>query len=478
MNLNSIHSVYFLGIGGIGMSALARFFKAMGKQVCGYDKTASELTRELEAEGIAIHYHEDVQAIPANILQPAAIDQVLIVWTPAVPASHSELLHFRAHGFVIKKRAEVLGLITEHTSTVAVAGTHGKTTTTTLTTHLLRSAGIDCSAFLGGISINYNTNLLLSDKLKEQTISGGENIVVAEADEYDRSFLWLHPTVQIITSVDADHLDIYGDKEQMYDTYRQFSKQVKPGGKLITKPVVLDTLKLQNDYTITYALEDVKADYHARNIRVENGVLVYDIVCPDVILENVKLGLPGRHNVENSIAAVAAARQLNASPEALKKGLESFRGVKRRFEYHIFTPQLIYIDDYGHHPAELAACIGSARELFPGKKITGVFQPHLYSRTRDFYDEFARSLEMLDEVILLDIYPARELPIEGVTSEALLGKMNMKNKLLSAKDELIANILKSNPEVLITMGAGDIDRFVEPVAEALAKKYNVKTCQS
>ncbi len=478
MNLHSIRSVYFLGIGGIGMSALARFFKAMDKQVCGYDKTPSDLTRELEAEGIAIHYTEDINAIPASILKPVAIDDVLIVWTPAVPNSHSELLHFREHGFVIKKRAEVLGLITEHTSTVAVAGTHGKTTTTTLTAHLLRSAGINCSAFLGGISINYNTNLLLGDNLASKTSSAGETIVVAEADEYDRSFLWLHPKVQIITSVDADHLDIYGDKEQMYDTYRQFAQQVKPGGKLITKPLVRDTLGLQQEYLITYALEDTTADYHARNIRVENGMLVYDIVCPDMLLENVKLGLPGRHNVENSVAAVAAARQLGASPELLVKGLASFRGVKRRFEYHIFTPELVYIDDYGHHPAELAACISSARELFPGKKITGVFQPHLFSRTRDFYDEFARSLEMLDEVILLDIYPARELPIEGVTSTALLGKMNMTKKQLSAKETLVAAILESNPEVLITMGAGDIDRFVEPVAEALAKKYNVKTCQS
>ena len=469
MNLKNIHSVYFLGIGGIGMSALARYFRAMGKQVSGYDKTRTELTDELQREGIDVHYEEDISKIPQ-----APKEATLIVWTPAVPVDHQELAHLRAMEYTIKKRAEVLGMITKETRTIAIAGTHGKTTTSTLTAHLLRSAGLDCSAFLGGISLNYSTNLLLGKKLGLPGGSAEENIVVAEADEYDRSFLWLQPTVEVITSVDADHLDIYGDKEKMHDTYRQFAAQVRSGGKLITKPGVAETLNLQNDYTVTYSLSDDSSMFHARNVRVEEGVFVYDIVCPGEILENVKLGLPGRHNVENSLAAVAAVKQLNVDSSAIRKGLESFRGVKRRFEYRIRTPKLVYIDDYGHHPEELRACIGSVRELYPGKKVTGIFQPHLYSRTRDFYEEFARSLELLDEVVLLDIYPAREKPIPGVSSAALLEKVRKEKKFLYGKEELVAQLLKHELEVVLTLGAGDIDTFVAPLEKALSEKYSVK----
>lgn len=478
MNLDKLHSVYFLGIGGIGMSALARFFKAMGKEVSGYDKTRTGLTDELQSEGIDVHYEENIDRIPAQVRLPQDKNNVLIVWTPAVPADHSELVYFREQGFAMKKRAEVLGMITEQTHTIAVAGTHGKTTTTTLTAHLLRSASVDCSAFLGGISLNYNTNLLLSPKLGQAGVAAEENIVVAEADEYDRSFLWLHPMVEVITSVDADHLDIYGDKEQMHDTYRQFASQVKKGGMLVTKPSVVATLGLHNDYTTTYALNDEQAMYHARNIRVEQGVFVYDIVCPGEVLENVKLGLPGRHNVENSVAAVAAAKQLNVGNEAIRRALESFRGVKRRFEYRIRTPKLVYIDDYGHHPEELRACISSVRELYPGRKITGIFQPHLFSRTRDFEDAFARSLELLDEVVLLEIYPAREKPIPGVTSAALLAKVNRDSKMLCQKNELVEQLMKKELDVVVTLGAGDIDQFVVPIEKALAEKYQVKPVQA
>lgn len=455
------------------MSALARYFKAMGKQVSGYDKTKTTLTDELVQEGIAVHFQEDTAGIPAPVKDAADKNNVLIVWTPAVPAEHKELVFFREHGFIIKKRAEVLGMITQHTRTIAIAGTHGKTTTTTLTTHLLRTAGVDCSAFLGGISLNYATNLLLSETLGKKA-GTEEEIVVAEADEYDRSFLWLHPTVEVITSVDADHLDIYGDKEQMYETYRRFTGQVRKGGSLVTKPLVLETLKIKNDYTITYSLSDTSAMYHARNVRVEEGVFVYDIVCPGEVIENVKLGLPGRHNVENSVAAVAAVKQMHVNSASIRKGLENFRGVKRRFEYRLRSPKLVYIDDYGHHPEELKASISAARELFPGKKITGIFQPHLYSRTRDFYDEFARSLELLDEILLMEIYPAREQPIAGVSSAELLKKITKNEKALIRKEELVESVLSRDIEVLLTLGAGDIDVFVKPIEDALCKKYNLE----
>lgn len=474
MHLQQLHSVYFLGIGGIGMSALARYFKAMGLQVSGYDKTATALTDELISEGIPVHFEENTDAIAAEVKQPADISKVLVVWTPAVPAEHKELLFFREKKFVIKKRAEVLGMITQQTKTIAIAGTHGKTTTSTLTAHLLRSAGVDCSAFLGGISLNYSTNLLLSRGLGQPEAAENE-IVVAEADEYDRSFLWLHPTVEVITSVDADHLDIYGNKEQMYDTYRRFATQVRPGGKLIAKKSVVDTLQISGNNLLTYSLTDASAMYHAANVRVEDGRFAYDIICPDEVIENVRLGLPGRHNVENSVAAVAAVKQMGVGRDALRSGLESFRGVKRRFEYRVRNSKVVYIDDYGHHPEELRACIGSARELFPGKKITGIFQPHLYSRTRDFYDEFARSLEMLDELLLMEIYPARELPIEGVSSAELLKKISGANKKLVQKNELLDDVLSRELEVLITMGAGDIDTFVTPIETALKKKYQSET---
>ena len=468
MDLSKIHSVYFLGIGGIGMSALARYFNAMGKRVAGYDKTSTKLTDELIAEGIEIHFEDHIRNIPKYIKElPYDTDNILIVFTPAVPLDHSEYVFFNLNGFNIKKRAEVLGMITQSAHTIAVAGTHGKTTTSSLVAHILKSAGLDPSAFLGGITQNYNTNLLLSENLKVSNLkSQVSNLVVVEADEYDRSFLTLHPEIAVITSVDADHLDIYGDKSHVEESFSLFAKQVK--SKLILKKSIV--AKVNSEKTpITYAVNDESADYFAQNIKIDNGFYHYEIVTPHSIFENIVLGLPGLHNVENSVAAVAIACQLNVSEDIIRKALASFKGVKRRFDYHIKTDKLIYIDDYAHHPAELSASISSAKEMYPGKKITGIFQPHLFSRTRDFADDFAKSLDLLDECILMEIYPARELPITGVSSQMLLDKMKSSNKSICQKNDLVQEVGKREIEVLMTMGAGDIDTFVEPITKELLR---------
>jgi UDP-N-acetylmuramate--alanine ligase len=472
MNLARISYVYFLGIGGIGMSALARFFRASGKVVGGYDKTRSALTDELEQEGMLIHFEENVYRIPAAFKE-AEKEEVLVVWTPAIPEDHAELDWFRAYGYNIQKRAQVLGLITDATRTFAVAGTHGKTTTTTLAAHLLRSGGVDCSAFLGGISGNYHTNLLLGNNLGKENVPMEQNVVVVEADEYDRSFLWLHPAAAIVTSVDADHLDIYGDENEMHNAYRQFISQVSE--KLVTKKSVLETLGLSKAEKFTsYSLDDTTADSFAENIRVENGYYTFDLVIDGQKISNLRLGLPGRHNLENAVAAATVARFAGVDDESLRLGLESFRGVARRFDYHVRSSEVVYIDDYGHHPAELQACISSVRELYPEKKITGIFQPHLYSRTRDFADEFAQSLGLLDDVVLLDIYPAREKPIAGVTSSMLLQKINAPRKTIYKKEELVEKIMTHDFDVLLTMGAGDIDRMVKPLTAALKMKFSLQ----
>ena len=469
MDLSKIHSVYFLGIGGIGMSALARYFNAMGKKVAGYDKTPTILTDELIAEGIDIHFEDHIRNIPTYIKAlPFDVDNILIVFTPAVPKDHSEYVFFNLNGFNIKKRAEVLGMITQTEYTIAVAGTHGKTTTSSLVAHILKSAGLDPSAFLGGISQNYNTNLLLSERLKVQNdFSYKVHLVVVEADEYDRSFLTLHPEIALITSVDADHLDIYGDAGQVEESFSLFAKQVK--SKLILKKNIVSKINSDGKIPITYAVNDDSADYFAHKIRIENGFYIYQIVTPFTVFENITLGLPGLHNVENSVAAVAIACQLNVSESVMRESLASFKGVRRRFDCHIKTEKLIYIDDYAHHPEELKAAISSAKEMYPGKKITGIFQPHLFSRTRDFADDFARSLDLLDECILMEIYPARELPIAGITSQMLLDKMKLSDKRICQKEDLLAELANKNLEVLMTMGAGDIDTFIEPIKKQLTK---------
>ncbi|MES2138248.1 MAG: UDP-N-acetylmuramate--L-alanine ligase [Bacteroidota bacterium] len=463
--MKNIQYIYFLGIGGIGMSALARYFNAMGKSVSGYDKTPTKLTNELIAEGIKIHFEDDINLIKSEIQNPKS--EILIVYTPAIPADHKELNYFKANNFNLKKRSEVLGMITEASYTIGVAGTHGKTTTSSLIAHVFKTADLDPSAFLGGITQNYNTNLLLSNSLKNSNLqSPNSGLVVVEADEYDRSFLTLHPEIAVITSVDADHLDIYGDKKYMEESYSLFASQVR--SKLILKKSIVNNIA-SGDRAITYSVSDTTADYFAQNIKIENAAYQYEVVTPTGVFKNMTLGLPGLHNVENSIAAVAVACLMNIPEQKIREGLKTFRGVKRRFDYQIKTEKLVFIDDYAHHPEELKACINSAKEMYPGKKITGIFQPHLFSRTRDFADEFAKSLDLLDECILMEIYPARELPIEGVNSKMLLDKMRSTNKSICQKADLVKEIGERNLEVLLTLGAGDIDTFVEPLKKELMK---------
>ena len=454
MNLNKINTIYFLGIGGIGMSALARFFQSKKKNVFGYDKTPSQLTDELMTEGMNIHFEENIQLVPENV--------DVVVYTPAVPANNKEYQWFIENKIPMMKRSEILGILSDSFKTIAIAGTHGKTTTSTLTAHLLKQSSLDCTAFLGGIAKNYQTNLLLSDK---------SNLLVAEADEFDRSFLHLHPHSAVITSADADHLDIYKDKNQLQLAFVQFASQVKPKGNLIIKKGVNLNLNPDNQSTLySYSLES-GADFFPENIQIQNGLYTFDFVTPDNIMKNMKLCLPGLFNVENAIAALAVAYLNGANEQELRTGLGSFLGVKRRFDFRINNPRMVYIDDYAHHPAELKACITSARHLFPGKRISGIFQPHLYSRTRDFADEFALSLDLLDEIILLPIYPARELPIKGIDSEMLLQKIKNPNKTLLSKDQLVDELIKNKKlEVLLTLGAGDIDRLVPMIEEALKNR--------
>jgi len=444
-------NIYFLGIGGIGMSAIARYFKANGKAVSGYDRTPTHLTDELRNEGIKIHFDDNVLSIDPLVLKNK--ETTLVVYTPAIPHENAEYIYLKNNGYNLKKRSEVLGIITADNITMAVAGTHGKTTTSTLLAHILKSSEYDCTAFLGGISTNYNTNLLL-----------GTQGVVVEADEYDRSFLTLHPDLAIVTSVDADHLDIYGSHEYMKESFELFVKKLKDVSVLISK-LGLDYNIRENENTAVYfySLKDHQADFYAENFRIMGGKYHFDFKSCIKNIDDVELGLPGLHNVENAVAAIAAAQAMEINCDRIKAACATFKGVKRRFDTHIKTDALVYIDDYAHHPAELAAAIGAVRELYPNRKITGVFQPHLFTRTRDFADDFATSLDMLDECVLLDIYPARELPIEGVTSQMLLDKMKLENKRVSSKYNYIKEFSKEGLDVLLTLGAGDIDTLVEPI---------------
>ncbi len=461
MNILNYKLYYFLGVGGIGMSALARFFNHYKKEVIGYDKTATHLTNQLQDEGIPCHFDDNVTALE-SILASYKKEEVLIVYTPAVPKEHNEYQFLLRNNYTILKRSVVLGEITKQFKTIAIAGTHGKTTTTTLVTHLLKSAGINCFSFMGGISKNYNTNLLLGD------VNDKDAYVVVEADEYDRSFLTLHPQIAVITSVDADHLDIYGNAEHVKEGYTLFAKQVKNEGTLIVKKNVDNDLTLSNKRLI-YSL-NLDTEYCAESIVMANAQFSYNIKSPVEAIYGVTLGLPGLHNIENSIAAVAIAQQIGIKGDVIKNALRSFSGVKRRFDYRVKTEKVVYIDDYAHHPEELKATIGSVKKLYPSKKITGIFQPHLFSRTRDFIDDFAASLDLLDECILLDIYPAREKPIEGVTSEWLLSKMKLKDKKLMTKQQVLDRMKESTPQVLVTMGAGDVDSLIEPLEKILNTK--------
>ena len=454
MNLKGINMVYMLGIGGIGMSALARYFASMGVVVCGYDRTSTALTDALQSEGIAISFRDDVASLPAALQKN---DRLLVVYTPAIPAENSLLKYFRENGFNLHKRSQVLGWITANSFNISVAGTHGKTTTATCITHLLLAADKKCNAFLGGISTNYQSNVVLNKEA---------NISVAEADEFDRSFLQLFPDIAVVTSVDADHLDIYGESGSVLAAFQEFTGRIQPSGVLISREgLPLRTPKgIQH---LTYAIGSKTADVAAENIQVREGAFYFDLLLSGNTVSTIKCGLPGRHNIENALAAIAVALQLGIDVEDIAAAVATFKGVKRRFEYILNSDKIRFIDDYAHHPREISSCLEAIRELYPAKKLTGIFQPHLYTRTRDFLPEFARSLEALDELILLDIYPAREQPIPGVTSEALLQEVSLSRKFLLTPEKLVNAVKALNPEVLVTMGAGDIDKLVEPLKAAL-----------
>ncbi|WP_316782913.1 UDP-N-acetylmuramate--L-alanine ligase [Pedobacter frigiditerrae] len=447
MELANINRVYFVGIGGIGMSALARYFAKRGVVVCGYDKTRTNLTIELEHEGILVTYLDEEAAV--SICFQKNHDDTLVVYTPAIPKNSKILNHFINNGFSLKKRSEVLGIISEGMFCIAVAGTHGKTTTSSMIAHILTDTGFGCTAFLGGITSNYNSNVLF----------GKNNVVVVEADEYDRSFLTLHPDVAVVTSMDADHLDIYGDESHLHESFHLFANQLKADGKLFVK----DGLPLQG---ITYSADSNSA-LVASNIHVENGNFVFDFSDGYTSIKDLSLAMPGKHNVENAVAAIGVALSLGIHPKSIKKAVASFKGVKRRFETLVNTPEHIYIDDYAHHPEELRACFDAVRQLHPDKKLTVIFQPHLFTRTRDFADDFAKVLSTADELVLLEIYPARELSIEGVNSQMLLDKITLTHKELCGKDLAVENIKNKNPELLLTVGAGDIDTLIAPLKNAL-----------
>ncbi|MFA7043334.1 MAG: UDP-N-acetylmuramate--L-alanine ligase [Bacteroidales bacterium] len=444
----SYSHIYFVGIGGIGMSNLARYFKTKGKVVAGYDRSKSALTKELEGEGIAVHYTDDVTAIPAGFLNN---ESTLVVRTPAVPESHSELRFFNDNGYKVLKRAQVLGTISRDSRSLCIAGTHGKTTTTTMTAHLLKQSIVDCSAFLGGISNNYHTNLLLSDD---------SDLTVIEADEYDRSFHQLTPYMAVITAVDADHLDIYKTHAEYLESFAHFTELIRPDGCLVIKKgIPLKPRVVPGARVYSYSVKE-KADFFAKNVHYDTGRLFFDFNYQGGVIHDIELGVPIQVNVENAVAALALAHLNGVTDEELRIGLATFKGTWRRFDFQIRRDDFIYLDDYAHHPEELRASISSIKALYPGKKITGIFQPHLYSRTRDFADEFASVLSELDDLILLDIYPAREQPIPGVTSEMILKKVNLKFKTITTLDKVLGVLDTKKPEILVTLGAGSIDTLV------------------
>jgi UDP-N-acetylmuramate--alanine ligase len=445
MNLNQIHNVYFIGIGGIGMSALARYFKNIGKQVSGYDKTPTALTKELIESGIAIHFEDSIDMIPKDYF----IENTLVIITPAVPKTHSEWNYFVEREYNIKKRAEVLGIITKDTFCFAVAGTHGKTTTSSILGHILYESGADVTAFIGGIVENYNSNL----------VGNGKTVTVVEADEFDRSFLHLHPNIACITSMDADHLDIYGTSDAIEESFVEFANKVEDKSRLfITKELPLEG--------VTVAVNE-DAVYSAINVRIDNGSYIFDVKTPNGILKDFRFGLPGKHNLMNALMAIAMAINFGTPTDAIAIALASFKGIRRRFSYQIKTDDLVYIDDYAHHPTEINAVYQAVRELYPTKKVLALFQPHLFSRTKDFADDFAKSLSQFDELLLMDIYPARELPMEGVTSEWLLNKVDNQNKKLVSKENVIESILESDAQIIVTIGAGDIGELVGSIKKAL-----------
>lgn len=446
------HNVFFIGIGGIGMSALARWFKANDFEVIGYDKTATSLTQSLFEEGIIVHYQDSINLVPEDF----TVDNTLVIYTPAIPTNHSQLNYFIDHDYEVKKRAEVLGMISSTMYTVAVAGTHGKTTTSSMIAHILTQSGVDTTAFLGGIATNYNSNLLLGKTDK--------SIAVIEADEYDRSFLQLSPDIEIITSVDADHLDIYGDKGGMLESYKLFYQRLQPDGKCFISTKAQESLGLED--VETYGIQ---GNISASNIRIEQGKYKFDYVNGTHKIAGIQLNLPGDHNAENAIAAITVATALGVADVEIKQAFETYKGVKRRFEYVMELPEFTFIDDYAHHPAEITAFIQTLKALYPQQFIQVIFQPHLFTRTRDFAEEFAASLSIADAVILMDIYPARELPIAGVSAEMILDKIELENKKLMTSAEILSMLEYQRPDVLATIGAGSIDALVPEIKEVITK---------
>jgi UDP-N-acetylmuramate--alanine ligase len=459
MTLEQYKYIYFLGIGGIGMSALARWFNVNGFEVAGYDRTSTPLTDALTNEGVTPHFTDDVAQIPLHFRQN--VEQTLVILTPAIPQNHAEYNYLKNNGFTIQKRSQVLGLLASGMFTIAVAGTHGKTTTSAMMSHLLRHSGVNCAAFLGGITQNYGTNLLIN----ERTDDLSSVYCVVEADEFDRSFLTLYPNIAIVTSTDADHLDIYGDHSALLESFGLFVAQIKPDGQLFMRTglkIADKTLATVNEYAID------EGQYYAQNIRIEDACFIFDFVSPTVVIENLTMQVPGYHNVENMVAAVAVALKIGVSIEKIKAAVASFGGVKRRFEYHIKNAKNVFIDDYAHHPTEVSAFLKSVKGLYPDRHVTAIFQPHLFTRTRDFAKGFAESLSIADTVILLDIYPARELPIEGVTAQMIFKDITTKHKIQCTKNELLDLLKTVEKDVVVTIGAGDIDTQVQLIKNLLS----------
>ena len=457
MNIQDIKAVYFIGAGGIGMSAIARYFLKKGLVVAGYDKTPSDLTRQLEKEGMLLHYEENVDEIPFSCKRK---ETTLVIYTPAIPSEHQELLYFRENGFEIQKRAQVLGTLTQTHKGLCVAGTHGKTTTSTMCAHIMHQSQLDCNAFLGGISKNYGTNYILSDS----------DFVVIEADEFDRSFHWLRPWMSVITSTDPDHLDIYGTKEAYLESFRHYTELIQPGGALIIhRGLEMEEHLQEGVRRYDYSLSE--GDFHAENIRIVNGGITFDFVSPIESVKDVELGQPIPINIENGIAAMAMAQLNGCNAEELRYGMKTYGGVDRRFDFKIKSERLVFLSDYAHHPKEIYQSAKSIRELYKGKRITAIFQPHLYTRTRDFYKDFAGALSQLDEVVLTEIYPARELPIEGVTSQLIYDnlKEGVKKEMIR-KDQVLDYVKSHDFEVLVILGAGDLDNLVPQITKILKNK--------
>lgn len=458
MRLEDVRSVYFVGAGGIGMSALVRYCLANGYHVGGYDKTLSELTEKLIEEGAKIHYEEDIEAVDACFKQK---ESTLVVYTPAIPADHKELVYFRENGFEIQKRAQLLGTLTQTRKGLCVAGTHGKTTTSTMTAHLLHQSHVDCNAFLGGISKNYGTNYILSDS----------DYVVVEADEFDRSFHWLRPFMAVITSADPDHLDIYGTKEAYLESFRHYTQLIQPGGVLVLHKDLEVDVDVQEGVSV-YEYSRDAGDFHAENIRIGGGEIFFDFVHPEGVIKDIQLGVPVSINIDNGIAAMALAMLSGVGEEELREGMRTFAGVDRRFDFKIKNEKMVFLSDYAHHPNEIEQSVKSVRELYQDKKIAAIFQPHLYTRTRDFYKEFASALSLLDQVFLCDIYPARELPIPGVTSKLIYDNLRPGiEKRLISKEEILDVIQQKDFDVLMSLGAGDIENYVPQIANVLQEKF-------